>query len=495
MSIGMRLDLRQTQQLVMTPQLQQAIKLLQMSNLELTSFIEQEVEKNPLLKLEDAGQAPDPAGDEPESSPLEAAAEPAATDKSQDDLNRLAETYDTGTDNLHDSTPSDGPDPFKGSAPASHAAAPGGEGPALEERLADRPGLREHLHSQIGQMPGSPIEIGLAHLMADELDEHGFLRTTLEELANRVSASPRQAIAALKLVQNCEPTGVGARSLAECLELQLREQNRYDPVIALLLDNLELVARGEIRRLCRICEVDEAELIEMIQELRNLNPRPCAELEVDEPETLIPDLLLRPTRFGGWSIELNPETLPRVLIDRHYLTEIRDGSAETKHFLGECHANANWLVRSLDQRARTIVKIATEIVRQQEKFFREGIRALKPMNLKDVADAVDMHESTASRVTSNKYIATDRGIFELKFFFTNGLGGGNGSDVAAEAVRHRIKSMVDAEQPTAILSDDAIVSALNGDGIQIARRTVAKYRKTMNIPSSSQRRRQKASTV
>ena len=491
MSIGMRLDLRQTQQLVMTPQLQQAIKLLQMSNLELTGFIEQEVEKNPLLKLEDPEQAPEPHSEQPEP----AAAEPAATDTSQDDLNRLAETYDTGTENLHDTAPSDGPDPFRGSSPIGSSTVPAADGPSLEERLADRPGLREHLHSQIGQMSGSPAEIALAHMVVDELDEHGFLRTALEEIAHQVSATPHQASAALRLVQNCDPTGVGARSLAECLELQLREQDRFDPVIERLLDNLELIARGEIGKLCRICEVEESELIEMIQEIRALNPRPCSELETSEAETLIPDLLLRPMQYGGWTVELNSDTLPRVLIDRHYMSEIRNGCAETKNFLGECHASANWLVRSLDQRARTIVKIATEIVRQQEGFFREGISGLKPMNLKDVADAVGMHESTASRVTSNKYIATNRGIFELKFFFTNGLGGGNGTDVAAEAVRHRIKSMVDAEKPTKILSDDAIVSALNSDGIQIARRTVAKYRKSMNIPSSSQRRRLKASAI
>ena len=491
MSIGMRLDLRQTQQLVMTPQLQQAIKLLQMSNLELTGYIEQEVEKNPLLKLEDPEQAPE---SHPEQTETEAG-DPAATDKSQDDLNRLAETYDTGTENLHDSAPSDGPDPFRSSSPIGSMSAPAADGPSLEERLADRPGLREHLHSQIGQMSGSPAEIALAHLVADELDEHGYLRTALEEIAVRVAATPPQAIAALRLVQNCEPTGVGARSLAECLELQLRERNRFDPVIEQLLDNLELIARGEIAKLCRICNVDESELIEMIQEIRHLNPRPCSELETTEAETLIPDLLLRPMQYGGWTVELNSDTLPRVLIDRQYMSEVRNGCAETKNFLGECHASANWLVRSLDQRARTIVKIATEIVRQQESFFREGIRGLKPMNLKDVAEAVGMHESTASRVTSNKYIATERGIFELKFFFTNGLGGGNGTDVAAEAVRHRIKSMVDAEKPTEILSDDAIVSALNGDGIQIARRTVAKYQKSMNIPSSSQRRRLKASAI
>ena len=228
---------------------------------------------------------------------------------------------------MHDTAPSDGPDPFKASSAVSHTtAAPAADGPSLEERLADRPGLREHLRAQIGQMSASPTELALAHLMVDELDEHGFLRTALEDLAARVSAAPHEAIAALNLVQSCEPTGVGARSLAECLELQLRERNRFDPVIERLLNNLELVARGEIGKLSRICEVEEVELIEMIQELRTLNPRPCSDLEATDAETLIPDLLLRPTRFGGWNVELNSDTLPKVLIDRHYMAEIHDGT-------------------------------------------------------------------------------------------------------------------------------------------------------------------------
>ena len=499
MSIGLRLDLRQTQQLVMTPQLQQAIKLLQMSHSELSGFIDAEIEKNPLLRLESA-TGDSPASDSAvarseaatESPAPEATPETLATDGSADNLDLMASTYDTGTENMHDSSPSDGPDPFQRTAPGVARSAEEPEGRSLEERLADRIGLRDHLHAQLGQISAPTAELVLASMMVEDLDEHGYLRTELAVFANRVAAGPETTNAALTLLQGCEPTGVGARSLGECLALQLREQNRYDPIIAQLLDNLDLVAKGELKRLQRICSVGEDELIEMIHEIRRLNPRPCSEFDTSEPETVIPDLLLRATEYGGWTVELNPETLPRVLIDQSYAAEIGNGCVETRNYLTECHSSANWLVRSLDQRARTIVKIASEIVRQQESFFREGIQGLRPMNLKDVADAVGMHESTASRVTSNKYMATERGIFELKFFFSNGLSNSGGSDVAAEAVRHRIKAMVDAEAPDAVLSDDAIVTALGRDGIQIARRTVAKYRKSLNISSSSQRRRQKA---
>ncbi|MEM7211999.1 MAG: RNA polymerase factor sigma-54 [Pseudomonadota bacterium] len=502
MSIGLRLDLRQTQQLVMTPQLQQAIKLLQMSHSELSGFIDSEIEKNPLLKLEvSTPDAPDGPG-EAAAGTLDASApsdalpemtpETLATDSGADDVGLMTATYDTGTENLHDTSPSDGPDPFQRTAPGVGSASGDSEGRTLEERLVNRQGLREHLHAQLGQISAPAAELLLAGMMVDDLDEHGYLRTELAVFADRVAADPDTTHAALSLLQSCEPTGVGARSLGECLALQLREQNRFDPVIAMLLDNLDLVAKGELRKLKRICDVGESELIEMIQEIRHLNPRPCADFDVSDPETVIPDLLLRATEFGGWMVELNPETLPRVLIDQSYAAEVGKGCVETRNYLTECHASANWLVRSLDQRARTIVKIASEVVRQQESFFREGIQGLRPMNLKDVAEAVGMHESTASRVTSNKYIETDRGIFELKFFFSNGIGSSQGSDVAAEAVRHRIRAMVDGEASDAILSDDAIVAALSRDGIQIARRTVAKYRKSLNIASSSQRRRQKA---
>ncbi|MGD1923443.1 MAG: RNA polymerase factor sigma-54 [Paracoccaceae bacterium] len=498
MSIGLRLDLRQTQQLVMTPQLQQAIKLLQMSHGELQGFIGTEVEKNPLLEMEGQTET-DPtesaSDDEPETG-NNAAQDAGATeiDTRQDDLSLLRETYDSGVHILLDGSPSVGPSPYLRTGAANTVVGNDTETRPLEERLSGRISLRDHLLRQIGQVADQPATLLLAKALVDELDENGYLRTPLQDIAERFSVSLLTCEDALELLQSCEPTGVVARGLAECLALQLHERNRYDPVIAKLLENLDLLADGKLQKLARICATGEDEIRDMVRELRDLDPHPCSTFDTEEPETLIPDLLLKPLDWGGWSVELNPDTLPKVLIDKTYMAHIGKGCDETRRYLTECHSSASWLVRSLDQRSRTIVTIASEIVRQQEAFFRDGIHGLKPMTLKDVADAVGMHESTASRVTANKYIATERGIFELRFFFTNAVGG-SGGDVAAEAVRHRIQKMVDEEPRTGVLSDDAIVTALQGEGINIARRTVAKYRKSLRIPSSSQRRRIKASNL
>lgn len=499
MSVGLRLDLRQSQQLVMTPQLQQAIKLLQMSNLELTTFISSEVEKNPLLEMggddqpvaapaAEASATPEP---EPDVQ-LGAADERVTTDG---DHSLTAEVFDSGRENLDENAPGDGPSPFGNgiSAGTSRGTAdPYGDLPSFEERLVEQPSLREHLLEQLGQHWANKIEALIARHLVDELDEHGYLRAPEDELCTRLGINPEQLEDGISLLQSCDPTGVGARHLGECLALQLDERDDLTEDFRALLDNLDLLERGDIKRLQTICGVDRDVLGELLSEVKTLNPRPCAEFSDTEAETLVPDILMRRASWGGWHLELNPDSLPSVIMDRTYATELgRKDCDETKTYLTECRNTASWLIKSLDQRARTILTIATEIVRQQERFFEEGIAGLKPMNLKMVAEAVGMHESTASRVTSNKYIATERGIFELKFFFTNAVGGGSG-DLAAESVRHRIKAMVDSEAPDAVLSDDAIVENLQAEGIDIARRTVAKYRKSLKILSSVERRRQHA---
>lgn len=498
MSVGLRLDLRQSQQLVMTPQLQQAIKLLQMSNLELTAFVEVELEKNPLLKpeAEIADQIPDPT-----EGPSEAPAAPAvleATDQRTEDHNLSEDTFDTGRENLNDTSPSDGPHggtDFGQLGGSGKSSGDFEDMPSWSERLAEQVSLRDHLHAQLGQSRAPRDVMLVARYLTDELDEHGYLRADMDEAAERLSVSRPLIDAALDILQSCEPTGVGARTLGECLGLQLRDAGELDPAMARLLDNLELLARNERRKLCNLCGVDEAGLGALVQRLRLADPRPCARFDMHEAEPLVPDVLLKRTNWGGWHIELNPDTLPRVLLDRTYIAELgRQDCAQARQFLSDCRSNASWLIKSLDQRAKTIVKIASEIVRRQEDFFAKGISGLRPLTLRDVADAVGMHESTASRVTANKYMSTERGIFELKFFFTNAVGGGDG-DIAAEAVRHRIKAMVSGEQAGAVLSDDAIVDALASEGIEIARRTVAKYRGSLNIPSSVERRRQQAMRV
>jgi len=513
MALGVRLDLRQSQQLVMTPQLQQAIRLLQMSNLELRAFVEQELESNPLLRLADGGTEVEdtgagPADDAPVPRDREVPLDARLTEAGDPGL--AADTFDTGVENLYDADRTGevgSGDAGAGESWAGESWTGVGAGGNLSfdaagydpEQQPDHPeSLRAHLLAQLGQSRAGPRLVALARLVVEELDEHGYLRTGTAELAARLGAGTEalEAVeAALALVQGCEPIGVGARDLAECLALQLAERDRLDPAMRRLLDNLALLERGEGRRLRLACGVDEEDFVDMLAELRALDPRPCSGFSAEPVETVVADVLLRRApggpMGGGWEIELNPQTLPRLLIDNRYAAELAAGGGEARAFVTDCRANANWLKRSLDQRARSILAVTTEIVRRQEAFFAEGITGLRPLTLRMVADELDMHESTVSRVTSNKYMATERGLFDLKFFFTNPVGA---EGMSAATVRHRIRAMVDAEPPRQILSDDVIVERLQKDGIEIARRTVAKYRKALGIPSSVERRRLKALT-
>ena len=516
MALGFRLEQKQSQQLVMTPQLQQAIKLLQMSNLELREFVEHEMESNPLIRVEESvggalggsGSRPEAAPDaSPDSGPDSGETPLDARLTPEGDHSLGAETFDTGAENLYDTGPKEnGPNetgPFGfGEAAAWAGVGAGGNrsfdasGFDLEQQPDRPPSLRAHLLAQLGQSRAEAAVLLLARLLVEELDEHGLLRADLAELAARLGAAPGQVEAALTLVQGCEPTGVGARDLAECLALQLAERDRLDPAMRRLVENLDLVERRERRRLRVLCGVDEEDFADMLAELRALDPRPCAGFQTERAATLIPDVFLRRAPGGGWEIELNSETLPRVLVDNRYAAQLAaargEAGREARAFVSDCRASASWLKRSLDQRARTILTVATEIVRQQDRFFAEGIAGLKPLTLSMVAEAAGLHESTVSRVTSNKYIATERGIFELKFFFTNAVGP---EGLAAAAVRHRIRALIDAEEPGDILSDDTIVAQLQEDGIDIARRTVAKYRRVLGIPSSVERRRLQAMMV
>ena len=464
---GLGLELRQSQQLVMTPQLQQAIRLLQLSNLELAAQIETVCERNPLISLEPPAGAATPA--ESSSADPDAAAE------------------------LHDTGPGDGPYATPAHLRTRAGVAAGAPDRPLEDRAVEQPTLAQHLHAQLGQMRAEPSLLPLARALVGLLDEHGLLREDLAALARRLGLPEERLEDALRLVQSCAPTGVGARSLAECLALQLAERGRLDPAMQALLDNLDLLARGDHRRLCRLAGVDEEDLAGMLAELRSLDPRPCAAFGAVEPETLVPDVFVRRAPDGGWQVELNADTLPRVLVDRTYAARLGPGAAgraELRRFLADHRAEASWLVKSLEQRARTILTVATELVRRQERFLEEGAAALKPLTLRAVAEATGLHESTVSRVTANKYVATPRGTFPLRVFFTNAVGGEDGP--AASSIRHRIRALVDAESQGEVLSDDGIVEALARDGIAIARRTVAKYRKIMDIPSSVDRRRQRA---
>jgi len=332
----------------------------------------------------------------------------------------------------------------------------------------------------------------IATRIIDAIDEAGYLETPLDELAESLGIGLDTAEHVLSVIQRFDPTGVGARSLGECLALQAQEADRYDPAMATMLDNLDMLAKGQLPQLRRLCGVDEEDFADMIRELRSYDPKPGLRFGGERAAPVSPDIFVARTR-NGWAIELNNATLPRLLIDRRYYSELTQGAQDKsgKAWLADCLASANWLIKALDQRARTIIKVATEIVKQQEAFFLHGVAHLKPLTLRTVADAIGMHESTVSRVTSNKYLACERGLFELKYFFTSGVAGADGEGVSAEAVKSHIAKLI-AEEGNDVLSDDKLVEILNARGFDIARRTVAKYREAIGLGSSVQRRRQKA---
>ncbi|MEM7268111.1 MAG: RNA polymerase factor sigma-54 [Pseudomonadota bacterium] len=483
MSFAQRLELRQSQQLVMTPQLQQAIRMLQMSGPEISAFIAEEVERNPVLELESPGR------EVAASKPEEAAPEIG-------NVGAVEGAFDTGRENLYEAAAA----PAAGERSFSWSGVGAGGGDAIgdiADRMSDDVTLREHVLEQLAVAQGDEQARMLARLLVDELDDAGYLRADLDQLAARLGAQSDLVERAVAMLQACEPTGIGARDLAECLALQLKEQNRYDPAMAALLERLEDLAAVRFEALQEACGVDADDLREMIAEVRALDPRPGSAFTGGAAQTVSPDVFVRRNNLGGWSVEVSPDALPKVLLDTRYSAELNDsGETEATSFIAECKQNAAWLIRSLDQRAQTILKVSSEIVKRQHLFFHEGVAGLRPMTLKQVADEIGMHESTVSRVTSNKYMATERGLFELKFFFTQAISATDGGDShSSEAVRRQIKTLIENEDSRKTLSDDQIVKSLKDSGVNIARRTVAKYREGMNIPSSVQRRRLKAAAL
>ncbi len=485
MSFSQRLELRQSQQLVMTPQLQQAIRMLQMSGTDIAAFVAEEVERNPVLELENPDR-------EAPAAPVEKAAPEI------DNVGAAEDAFDTGKENLYEAADA-APALMGGGGDVNWSGTGaggslGGDAFDFEDRLTGEETLRDHLLAQIAVAPASEQARLLATLLVDELDGAGYLRTDLHMLSDRLGANCALVDEAVSILQACEPTGVGARDLAECLALQLIERNRYDPAMEALLARLDDLAAVRFDKLKAACGVDQDDLNEMIAEIRALDPRPGAVFGGGVAQTVVPDVFVKQNNLGGWSVEVNSDALPKVLLDTRYAAELNEeGETEAMSFLAECKQNATWLIRSLDQRAQTILKVASEIVKTQALFFHEGVAGLKPMTLKMVAEEIGMHESTVSRVTSNKYMATERGLFELKFFFTQAISSTDGGDShSSAAVQLQIKTLIENEDSKKPLSDDKIVKILTSDGVNIARRTVAKYREAMNIPSSVQRRRLKA---
>jgi RNA polymerase sigma-54 factor len=499
MALGQKLEIRQGQSLVMTPQLQQAIKLLQLSNVELAEYCEQELERNPLLERDDA---PAQVQGEPEA-PAAAADTPnerADQALSRDDFSHDGDMDQAARENMYDGdTPAAaaGPGPSQGSLTDWTTVKSGGfEGEdGFESTIAEDVSLKDHLEGQLTIAALTDEDRLICMALIDAVDETGYLRADCQEIADRLGTEREDVEAVLGVLQGFDPVGVGARDLAECLSLQLKARDRLDPAMQSLLTRLDLVARRDMAQLTQLCGVDADDIADMICEIRTLNPKPGLAFGSEHIAPVVPDVFVRQGPDGGWQVELNSDTLPRLLVNGRYYAKVsvdaRDKDAKT--YLIDCLNTANWLVKSLDQRARTILKVATEIVRQQDAFLTYGVRHLRPLNLRIIADAISMHESTVSRVTSNKYIATPRGIFELKYFFTASIQSIDGAEShSAEAVRDRIREMIENEAAQEILSDDRIVSLLTADGVNIARRTVAKYREAMRIPSSVERRRLKS---
>ncbi|MBP0115461.1 RNA polymerase factor sigma-54 [Bradyrhizobium vignae] len=525
MALTQRLEFRQSQSLVMTPQLMQAIKLLQLSNLDLTTFVEEELERNPLLERandeapageasaeagqygdgNDSGGQGDGVGDDGFGGSGEAF-EPGQEEWMSKDLGTRAEieqTLDTGLDNVFSEEPAEAAARnAQDAVPTTYTewggGASGDEDYNLEAFVAAETTLSDHLAEQLSVAFTAPAQRLIGQYLIDLVDEAGYLPPDLGQAAERLGATQQEVEDVLAVLQKFDPPGVCARSLSECLAIQLRELDRYDPAMQALVEHLDLLAKRDIVALRKICGVDDEDIADMIGEIRRLNPKPGMKFGSARLQTMVPDVYVRPGPDGGWHVELNSDTLPRVLVNQTYYSELskKIGKDGDKSYFTDALQNATWLVRALDQRARTILKVATEIVRQQDGFFTHGVAHLRPLNLKAVADAIQMHESTVSRVTANKYMVTNRGTFELKYFFTASIASADGGEAhSAEAVRHHIKQLIDSEEPSAILSDDTIVERLRASGIDIARRTVAKYREAMRIPSSVQRRRDKQSAL
>ena len=525
MAITQRLEFRQSQSLVMTPQLMQAIKLLQLSNLDLVAFVEEELERNPLLERASEDGEPPVRGEQAGASATSTASPDDNVGEisgdgdsggegfdsgSEEWINRdlgsraeMEQTFDSGLENVFSEEPAEAAARVaQDAAPTAYTEWGGGasndDDYNLEAFVAAEGSLHDHLAEQLAVSITDSARRMIGQYLIDLVDDSGYVPADLGQAAEQLGTSVSEVEAVLAILQTFDPPGVCARSLSECLAIQLRERDRYDPAMQALVEHLDLLAKRDFASLRKICGVDDEDIADMIGEIRHLDPKPGLKFGASKAQTVVPDVYVRPGPDGGWLVELNSDTLPKVLVNQSYYAELsktirKDGD---KTYFTDCLQNATWLVRALDQRARTILKVATEIVRQQDGFFAQGVAHLRPLNLKTIADAIQMHESTVSRVTANKYMATNRGIFELKYFFTASIASADGGDAhSAESVRHRIKQLIDAEDPSAILSDDTIVERLHADGVDIARRTVAKYREAMRIPSSVQRRREKQSML
>lgn len=495
MALSARLQQKQSQSLVMTPQLAQSIKLLQYSHLELAEFVQDEIEKNPLLEMSNENSI-----ESADMGSEKAAKEDIITNEMKLDAGDNAKDLDASFENVYDEGIAGAEKANKDTTQSlsaqssSPSSSNNTDNTDFLASIGATVSLAQHLSEQVSLNFSDPKNREIATYIAHGLTEDGYFQEDLHDIAMLNGVAVAQVEKVLAKFQTFDPSGIGARDLRECLTIQLREKDRFDPAMQKLIENLPLLAKREFEKLMKLCEVSREDFNDMIREIKELDPRPAARYEPILSQNVVPDVLIKQKTDGSWAIDLNPETLPKVLVNHTYHAELTSAvkTPEGKEFIAECMGNASWLTKSLDQRAQTILKVATEIVKQQDMFFAEGVEHLRPLNLKTIADAIKMHESTISRVTSNKFLMCDQGIFELKFFFSSSITSSDGDEGhASQSVKHKIKQLVDLESSKKVLSDDQIVLKLQETGIEIARRTVAKYREAMRIPSSVQRRREK----
>lgn len=531
MTVGARLEIRQTQALVMTRQLQQAIRLLQLSSLELSQYVEQELERNPILERADADGVNEAAniedGNLVNDPQVDTLGEAIAASDGINDEGTVGDTAAVELDS-NELPGTNGLDGVEGPLDANYRENYNNDGmtdaPAVDNQSTDDAGyeirdwsgvgaglsgsasatatleqvlssersLKEHVLEQMNVLLTEPVLRIIGQELVYHLDEAGYLAEDTEFIANRLGSDKELVDSVLVQMQQLDPPGIFARDLAECLALQLRDKNRLDPAMQILVENLHLLAGMDIPLICETCGVSVEDAENMIVELKALNPKPGRAFDHDVAAPVVPDVFVTGTPDGGWNVELNSDNLPRLLVNRQYYVEVNKvaGRKEDKSYISECLQSANWLIKSLNQRARTILSVASELVRQQDAFLANGVQDLRPLNLRAVAEIVGMHESTVSRVTTNKYVATPRGVFELKYFFTSALTAADGGDDrSSEAVRDQLRDLIENETVNTVLSDDKLVDILRSTGVGIARRTVAKYRDAMGIPSSVLRRR------
>lgn len=511
MALTPRLDIKQSQSLVLTPQLQQAIKMLQLSSAELVEFVAEEVAQNPLLEYDERDENEDRRNANNEDKQPQNKSSEEERVKTADDFLQQSNSVndqndaplDTDYSELYDDNSySDniGAIPSQNLGLNGSNMITGGGGNfdftenSAEQKQTAAVSLKSHLEEQLILLQAESYEKVIIQYLIGLMDEAGYINEETNLIAERCGCSVEDIDRIFEIAQTMEPVGVFARSLGECLKIQQIQADRYDPAMATFLDNLEMLGERKFNELRRLCKVEKEDFLDMIEEIKALNPKPGLEFGEEIVYTVIPDVYVKKSNKGSWFVELNNESLPKVLMNNRYLNEIGDRATkkEDKDYIDECVAKANWLVRALDQRARTILKVSSELVRLQKKFLDDGIQYLAPINLKTIAEAIEMHESTVSRVTANKYIATPRGIFEMKFFFTNAIGSlDSDNQYSSKSIKYKIKQLIDDENPKKILSDDKIVEMIRAEGIDIARRTVAKYRESLDIPSSIIRRRMK----